>query len=414
MSPAVWRQALDRALAALEMPGIVVVLGPANNFRTIFLRDLETELRERGCPVTFTFLRADLPEPPAGADGVLVIEDGARMDRAMLEAICRTPGRRVVLAGPPAFVFDELPAPLTVVTFEPLPLGTAVAPSSSVWSGLRVASWSNAQTAIASLVFCLTGVAAGLLWTRAPWPPPAPAPSRIAAVQPTLELPPAAGSPPEPLEVALAEAAIAPPPAPSATEKPGVATSAVWPVPVPARDDDRPGVDTSLELPPAPVVGETRPRSGSGPPPPQLQAEPMPVPDNLEALNLPPAPAIVTPPFEPAAASGNAPQLLPENAPIRVLVSYARRSAAARRKAVKFVRLLRGGGLPASDPAPAARVRGKAGITYFFAEDRDGARRVEHALGEGFGPARLSPPASAEALPRPGTIEVLVPARRPP
>lgn len=75
------------------------------------------------------------------------------------------------------------------------------------------------------------------------------------------------------------------------------------------------------------------------------------------------------------------------------------------------MRLLRGGGLAASDPAPAARVAGKAGITYFFAEDRDGARRVEHNLGEGFGPSRLSPAARGAPLPRPGTIEVLVPAR---
>jgi hypothetical protein len=135
------------------------------------------------------------------------------------------------------------------------------------------------------------------------------------------------------------------------------------------------------------------------------------VPESREALNVPPAAAIAPPPSEPAAPSGNAPQLLPDNAPIRVLVSYAPRSAAARQEAAELVRLLRGGGLSASDPAPAARVAGKAGITYFFAEDRDGARRVEHDLGEGFGPSRLSPPAPGESFPRPGTIEVLVSAR---
>ncbi len=144
------------------------------------------------------------------------------------------------------------------------------------------------------------------------------------------------------------------------------------------------------------------------------------MPESRQALNVPPAAAIAPPPLtetsratppEPAARSGNAPQLLPDNAPILVLVSYAPRSAAARQEAAKLVRLLRSGGLAASDPAPAARVAGKAGITYFFAEDRDGARRVERDLGEGFGPARLSPPAPGESLPRPGTIEVLVPAR---
>jgi hypothetical protein len=96
---AVWRQALDRALAALDMPSIVVVLGPANDVRMIFLKDLEAGLRERGRAVTF--LRAELPEPLAVAASVLFIEDTARMDRAMLESICRAPGRRIVLAGPP-------------------------------------------------------------------------------------------------------------------------------------------------------------------------------------------------------------------------------------------------------------------------------------------------------------------------
>ncbi|MGH6836347.1 MAG: hypothetical protein ACREC9_12545 [Methylocella sp.] len=409
--PGVWRQALDRALAALEMPGIVVVLGDANTFRTIFLRDLEAGLRERGRAVTFTFLRADPPEPPAVADSVLVIEDAAWMDTAMLEAICRTPGRRVVLAGPSALVFDELPPPLTVVTFKPLPLGTAAAPSSTTWGILRVAPRSNARVAIASAGLAAACVAGTLLWTRVALAPLAPAPSPVAAILPTIELPPAAWSVPAPGEPASDAAALAPPPAPSASEQPGDATSAAWLAPLPARDHDRSGVATSLELPAVPVVAETGPRSSGAPASPKLEAGPSPLPDTRETLNLPPAAAIAPPPSEPAAPSGNAPQLLPDSPTIRVLVGYAPRSATARQEAVEIVRRLRGGGLAASDPALAARVAGKADITYFFAEDRDGARRVEQDLGEGFGPARLSPVAPGEPLPRPGTIEVLVPVR---
>ncbi len=55
---AVWRQSHDRALAALEMPGIVVVLGPAGVSGT-FLQELTAGLRERGRAVTFV-PRADL------------------------------------------------------------------------------------------------------------------------------------------------------------------------------------------------------------------------------------------------------------------------------------------------------------------------------------------------------------------
>ena len=137
---AVWRQAHDRALAALEMPGIVVVLGPVGASGT-FLRELMAGLRERGRAVTFAS-RADLIRwwP---ADNALVIEDAAEMDAVLLEAICRPPGRRIVLAGLPASALAELPAPLiptslTVVTFESLSPETAAALRSSM-SKARVA-----------------------------------------------------------------------------------------------------------------------------------------------------------------------------------------------------------------------------------------------------------------------------------
>jgi hypothetical protein len=378
---AVWREAHDRAQAALEMPGIVVVLGPAGVSGN-FLQELITGLRERGRAVTFV-PRPDLPRWwPAGS--ALVIEDAAQMDAALLEAICRPPGRRIVLAGLPASALAELPAPLapaplTVVTLEPLSPGTAAAQRSaarskallSIASGVFGATGvASALLSIASGVLAATCVAGALLWIRAPLAPPAPAPSHGAALQPAIELPPAPES--------------SPPPAPSASEQRGEATSAV------------------------PMVTQTEPRSDSAPASPELQAGPSPGPDSLEALNAPPN---ATVPPAPPAPSGNAPQLLPDNVPIRVVVSYAPRSAAARQEAAGVVRLLRGGGLVASDPAPAARVAGKAGITYFFAEDRDGARRVEHDLGQGFGPSRLSRAGPGAPLPRPGTIEVLVPAR---
>jgi hypothetical protein len=180
---------------------------------------------------------------------------------------------------------------------------------------------------------------------------------------------------------------------------------------MPASDEDRPNIATWLELPAVPAISQNEPRSGSEAAPPQLEARPSPLPESRQALNAPTAAAIAPPPSQPVAPSRNAPPLLPDNAPIHVLVSYAPRSAAARQEAAELVRLLRSDGLAASDPTLAARVAGKAGIAYFFAEDRDSTRRVEHDLGEGFGPSRPSPPAPGEQLPRPGTIEVLVRAR---
>jgi hypothetical protein len=144
-----WREAQDRAWAALEMPGIVVVLGPAS-LNGAFLRELMAGLRERGRAVTFV-PRTDVPRWwPAGS--ALVIEDAAQMDAALLEAICRPPGRRIVLAGLPASALAELPAPLapaplTVVTLEPLSPQTAAAISSmnkarvAIESGVLAPPW---------------------------------------------------------------------------------------------------------------------------------------------------------------------------------------------------------------------------------------------------------------------------------
>ncbi|MGB6700188.1 MAG: hypothetical protein WBE80_16175, partial [Methylocella sp.] len=281
---AIWRQAHDRALAALEMPGIVVVLGPFGMSGT-FLQELMAGLRERGRAVTFV-PRTDVPRCwPAGS--ALVIEDAAQMDAALLEAICRTPGRRILLAGLPASALAELPAPLTVVNLEPLSARTAVALRSST-SKTRVAiesdvlaaalaklpasptvvtreplspgtaaaprssSRRNARVAIACEVLAGACVAGALLWISAPWAPPAPAPSRVAARQPAVELPPE--------------------PAPSDSEQPGDATSAALPAPLPASDEDGPGIVASLELPPDPVIAQTGPRSGGEPAPPLLQA----------------------------------------------------------------------------------------------------------------------------------------------
>jgi hypothetical protein len=164
---AVWREAHDRAQAALEMPGIVVVLGPAGVSGN-FLQEFMAGLRERGRAVTFV-PRPDLPRWwPAGS--ALVIEDAAQMDAALLEAICRPLGRRVVLAGLPASALAELPAPLapaplTVVTLEPLSPQTAAA----------ISSMNKAWVAIES------GVLASAL-AKLPAPLiPAPLPSRLSS-----------------------------------------------------------------------------------------------------------------------------------------------------------------------------------------------------------------------------------------
>ncbi len=210
---------------------------------------------------------------------------------------------------------------------------------------------------------------------------------------------------------APAGAAIAPPPNSSASKQLGGATSAASAAPMPAGDEDRPGIGTSLEQPAVPEIAQTEPRSGSEPAPPQLQAGPSPGPDSRRGAELPPAAVIAArrPSRRPRPEA-------PPNCSPRTRRSgcwSATRPAALRpgRRRPGSCACCAAAGSRRATRHPHTRVRGNAGITYFFAEDRDGARRVEHDLDEGFGPARLSPAARGAPLPRPGTIEVLVPAR---
>ncbi|MGI8568232.1 MAG: KTSC domain-containing protein [Methylocella sp.] len=100
-------------------------------------------------------------------------------------------------------------------------------------------------------------------------------------------------------------------------------TSTTSPARMPAGDEDRPGIGTTLEFP-------AEPRSDSEPVPPQIQAKPSPVPGSPQALNVVPraapdanqlplhlallAEAPRATPRESEARSGSAPQLVPKNA----------------------------------------------------------------------------------------------------
>ncbi|MGH8277897.1 MAG: hypothetical protein ACRETH_14505, partial [Steroidobacteraceae bacterium] len=107
-----------------------------------------------------------------------------------------------------------------------------------------------------------------------------------------------------------------PKPGPSASKQLGDVTGAISP----AGDQHRPDIGTMREPPAVPVVAQTGPRSASEPAPPQLQAGPSPAPESRQALNALIAAVIATPPSEPISSSGSARELLPDNAPIRVLV----------------------------------------------------------------------------------------------
>ncbi len=101
------------------------------------------------------------------------------------------------------------------------------------------------------------------------------------------------------------------------------------------------------------------------------------------------------------------PQALPAGAPPRVLLRYVRGSADAAGQAARLAATLRAAGFAVDDPA-ALRRDDKPGAYHFFAEDRDAAAAVLKAAGLS-GKSTLAQAARLDALPRPGTVELVIP-----
>ncbi len=96
---------------------------------------------------------------------------------------------------------------------------------------------------------------------------------------------------------------------------------------------------------------------------------------------------------------------VPAGVPPRVLISYRRDSAAARRRGDELARRLRSQGLDVQGPtADASRSAGSA-VSYFFANDAAAAARIADEAGEGGREQLLALPA---ALPPPGTIQITI------
>lgn len=183
-------------------------------------------------------------------------------------------------------------------------------------------------------------------------PPPLREPASVAAIAPV---------PPMPADIAQAAPPAAPPAAISEAEPAGVAASNAAP-------SDTTATDTA---PPAPAD-----------PPPALAVDPAP----------PPAAAISAP---------------------RIVISYARRDPEGAARGRALAERLRRAGFLAGDPIPVARVGHRPELRVFFAEDQMHARQLREALGATAPVAELVKLPARSSLPRPGTLELVLPASAP-
>jgi len=132
---------------------------------------------------------------------------------------------------------------------------------------------------------------------------------------------------------------------------------------------------------------------------------PLPVMDAVEIAQVSELPAA------PAKQELAAHIALPQTPMIRVRVQYASGDAESTARAGRQADRLRAAGFVVEAPSPLARGGAQPGIRYFFAEDRDAAAEVARRLESFAGDIRQAAPVRRDALPRPGTVEVLLPAR---
>ena len=128
--------------------------------------------------------------------------------------------------------------------------------------------------------------------------------------------------------------------------------------------------------------------------------------------NVKPLPAF-SPGVVPSAEqhSGFAPNRLfplPTTTPIRVVISYPRGNLKAAARAAELARTLTSMGFLAEDPIPVLSRAAAPAISFFFVQDRDGAVEISHKLASAFGQPRLVVLSPRSAIPRPGTVEILI------
>ena len=123
-----------------------------------------------------------------------------------------------------------------------------------------------------------------------------------------------------------------------------------------------------------------------------------------------PAPTMPEPPVPPAPVAA---PILPSGSLTRVVLSYPTGDPGAAQRAADVARQLRGEGVTVGEPVPVAPRATAPSLLYYFTQDRDGATAIGRRLDDRFGEATLARLPRRSALPRPGTIELLLSSSSP-
>lgn len=411
-----WSTARDALLAGVQAgPGIVALLGPPGTGKTLLLHDVARTL-EADRPDVLLVDRGDAVLDAEALQGVVLIDEADRLTADALAGLASRPDLAVVLAALPVFAdrLARLPGaiivPLGPIDEDEVPRFVAerlvqLGHSPDLLTLSAITALFERSGSIPRLLHTLLGLAVfaasleGAERVRpedvaravqfrdgeeiaaepsaAPEPEPAPEPLLLVATAPLA----AAASPPQRRRwlvgalavlllcvgtaVALFHRGTADPAAPPAAPSPVSADPSAAPSPA------DPAPDAPTPIAPAPET-------------------PIPL-----------APATVAAP------------ILPSGSLIRVVLSYPMGDPGAARRGAEVARQLRTEGLTVGEPVPVTPRTAAPSLLYYFTQDRDGAAAIGRRLDGRFGEATLARLPPRSALPRPGTIELLLPPSEP-
>lgn len=411
-----WSTARNALLAGVQAgPGIVALLGPPGTGKTLLLHDVACTLRADR-PDVLLVDRGDAVLDAESLQGVVLIDEADRLDADALANLARRPDLAVVLAALPAFA-DRLArvpgatiVPLGPIDEDEVPRFVAerlvqLGHAPDLLTLSAITALFERSGSVPRLLHTLLGLAvfaASLEGAERVGPEDV---ARAVQFRDGEENAAEASAEPEPTPepmplVATAPLAAAAPPPQHRRWLVGALAVLLLCIGTAAMLFQRGTADPAgSPAAPMPVA------AGRGAAPGSVATA-----DPASRTPAPTVPAPETPiPLAPAVAA----PILPSSSLLRVVLSYPMGDPGAARRGAEMARQLRAAGVTVGEPVPITPRAATPSLLYYFTQDRDGAVAIGRRLDGGFGEATLARLPPRSALPRPGTIELLLPPSEP-